>query len=204
MKDKLTVHHFLYPILAIVLIVAGVSWLKAHDAWRDAASFQRGKDDQIKMAQAAGTAAEKHSDVVAKQETKDVAAIQKQAAKPLSQSDVIDLINAVLPNAHASEGVTPEGKPAVVLPDAPEARVEIQAYKAGCDICAVRLKARDEQFTDQQTQLKAKDDELTATRLERDKWKVAAGHHGFWGNVKEWGIRIGFAAGGYAAGKVMK
>jgi hypothetical protein len=202
--NKLTVHHFLYPILAIALGVAGFSWLKAHDAWRDAQSFQRGKDDQIKASQAVAVAAEKHSDVVAKQETKDVAAIQQQAAKPLSEKDVVDLINAVLPQAHASEGVTPEGKPAVVLPDAPEARKELQDYKAGCDICTVRLKARDEQFTDRQTQLKAKDDELTATRLERDKWKVAAGKHGFWGNVKEWGIRIGFAAGGYAAGRIMK
>lgn len=204
MKDKLTAHHFLYPILAIALIVAGVSWLKAHDAWKDAAAFQRGKDEQVKASQAVATAAEKHSDLVAKQETKDVAAIQKQAEKPLSEKDVMDLINAMLPDAHASAGVTSEGKPAVVLPDAPEARKEIQDYKAGCDICAVRLKARDEQFQDQQTQLKAKDDELTATRLERDRWKVAAGKHGFWGNVKEWGIRIGFAAGGYAAGKVMK
>lgn len=195
-------HYLGYGLVLAALLLVGFCWLRAHDAWRDAQSFQHGKDEQIRASQAQGAQAEKHSEAVATQEKHDVAKIEKQAAQPLSEKDVVDLINAMLPNAHAQEGVTPEGKPAVVLPDAPEARKEFQDYKAGCDICSVRLKARDEQFQDQQAQMKAKDDELTATRLERDKWEAAAGKHGFFGNLKQWGLRIGFAAGGYEIGRL--
>lgn len=200
---KATIHHFLYPVLAISLLVGGVSFWRASSAYHDAIGYQRGKDEQIKAYQQQAGKAAQHSEQVGKQEKKDVQRIQQQAQKPLTSEQVKELVKGLLPKADVQTVQSPQG-PLIAVQDTPEIREEIQQQKAQCDICKVSLTSRNLQYQDAITQIDAKQQEIAALRLERDKWKVAAGHHGFWGNLREWGIRTLFAGGGYAVGKMTK
>jgi hypothetical protein len=198
-------HVYGYGALAIALLVAAFCWLKAHDAWRDAASFKRGEDNAIHQAQAAGAAAQQHSDQVGKQEKHDVAAIEKKAAAPASTDDTRKLIQLLVPHSQVETIQQPGGAELLAIPNTQENRDALQQDKAQCDICAVSLAARNQQFQDAQTQIKAKQDEIAGLRLERDKYKsAAAAGSGFWARSKEWGVRIGIAGLGYEAGKHSK
>lgn len=200
---KATIHHFLYPVLAIGLVVGGVSFWRASSAYHDAIGYQRGKDEQIKAYQQTANQAAQHSEQVGKQEKRDVQRIQQQAQKPLTNEQVKELVKGLLPKADVQTVQSPQG-PLIAVQDTPEIREEIQQQKAQCDICNVSLSSRNLQYQDALTQIDAKQQEIAALRLERDKWKVAAGHHGFWGNLKEWGIRGGIAFGSFEAGRLTK
>lgn len=198
-------HVYGYGALAIALLVAAFCWLKAHDAWRDAASFKRGEDNAIHQAQAAGAAAQQHSDQVGKQEKHDVAAIEKKAAAPASTDDTRKLIQLLVPHAQVETIQQPggNGEDLLAIANTQENRDALQQDKAQCDICAVSLAARNKQFEDAQTQLKAKQDEIAGLRLERDKYQsAAAAGSGFWAHAKEWGVRICIAGLGYGAGRL--
>lgn len=199
-------HYIFYGALIAAFFIALASWLKAHDAWRDAAAFQRGQDAAIHQARDAFNQAQQHSDQVGKDEKKDVAAIQKAAADPKSSSaeNVRALVQALLPHAQV-ETVQVNGNPLLAVPDTPENREDIVQVKAACDICSVSLAARNQQLADAQTQIGAQKNEISAITLERDKYKKAASSgSGFWARTREWSIRIGLLAGGIEAGRLSK
>jgi hypothetical protein len=198
-------HVYGYGALAIAVLVIAFAWLQAHDAWRDAAAFKRGEDNAIHQAQAAGAAAQQHSDQVGKQEKHDVTAIEKKAATPASTDDTRKLVQMLIPHAQVETIEQPGGAELLAIANTQENRDALQHDKAQCDICAVSLAARNQQFQDAQTQLKAKQDEIAGLRLERDKYKsAAAAGYGFWARTKEWGIRIGIAGLGYGTGRLSK
>jgi hypothetical protein len=198
-------HVYGYGALAIALLVAAFCWLKAHDAWRDAASFKRGEDNAIHQAQAAGAAAQQHSDQVEKQEKHDVAAIEKKAAAPASTDDTRKLVQMLVPHAQVETIEQPGGAELLAISNTQENRDALQHDKAQCDICSVSLTARNKQFEDAQTRIKAKQDEIAGLTLERDKYKSAADKgSGFWARAKEWGVRIGIAGLGWGAGRITK
>jgi hypothetical protein len=198
-------HVYGYGALAIAVLVIAFSWLKAHDAWRDAAAFKRGEDNAIHQAQAVGAAAQQHSDQVGKQEKHDVAAIEKQAAKPASTADIRSLVQSLIPHTQVETIQEPGGVELLAIPNTQENRDALQQDKAQCDICTVSLAARNKQFEDAQTQLKAKDLEIKGLTTERDKYQSAADKgSGFWARAKEWGVRIGIAGLSYEAGRHSK
>lgn len=200
-------HVYGYGALAIALLVAGFCWLRAHDAWRDASAFKRGEDNAIHQAQATGAAAQQHSDQVGKQEKQDVTAIEKKAARPASTEDTRKLIQMLVPHTQVEVLPAPggNGEELLAIANTQENRDALQQDKAQCDICAVSLAARNQQFQDAQTELKAKAIEIKGLTQERDKFKSAADKgSGFWARAKEWGVRIGIAGLSYEAGKHSK
>lgn len=192
-------HAIILAISAAALLFVGGAWLRAHDAWIHFQATSDAQETVRKHADADANAAAAHSVAVGKTEQKQVQQIQHQAAQPLSSDQVRALVQKMLPRAQVQEITTPQGQ-FIAVPDTQQSRDELQQQKAACDICAVRLAAREQQYADAQAELKAKDESIAALKLERDAATAAAKHgRGFFANLKHDAIMLGIGAGaGYA------
>lgn len=188
-------HYVGYGLALLALALTGFCWLKAHDAWVRAEATKAGNDAALKAN--AKTEKEAQSDIAAttKTENQQVQAIQTAAAKPLNQTQVLALIKAMIPHAPV-QSVESQGQTFLAVPDTPEARNDIQQTKATCDLCSVKLAARDKDYADAQAIIKARQDDVTRLTAERDQYKTAASKGaGFWHNLKHDAIVGGISFG---------
>lgn len=182
---------WLEAVLGVALILAGWSWFRSHEALRDALAQQdvlkQEKQDLQGRIEAAGKA-----EKAANQ------ALEAERRKPATVETVTHYLPVTLPGkieiVHDATG-----SPVLAVSGDVQANLNaIQDMEIKCLECQNSLKARTDQYSDLQKQ-------LAISEQNAENWKKAAGKgQGFWARTKEWGIRAGFAAGGYAAGRVMK
>jgi len=176
-------------VLAVALAVLGfVSWLKSHDALRDALAQK-----DVLMQQKADL--QERIDAAGKAELKAIADLETERKKPATVETVTKWLPYPIPGKIDVQPVN--GVPTLTVSGDPAANLQaIQDMEIKCLECQTRLKSRDEQYSDLQKQ-------LALSEQNAKNWERAAGHKtGFWAKAKDWGIRIGFAAGGYAAGRL--
>ena len=180
---------WLEAALAIGLLLAGWSWFRAHDALRDALAqkdvLTHEKADLQSRIDASGKAEQKANQ-----------ALDDLRRKPATVQTVTKLIP--IPGPVEIREVPGKAPEVVIGGDAQKTLDALQNFGIDCEKCKNSLLARDSQYADLQKQLQLSDQN-------GKNWEKAA-HKGtgFWARTKEWGIRAGFAFGGYAAGKTMK
>ncbi len=189
----MNLHKFYLPIV-LVLIALGVigarSWFLAHEALRDALAqkdvLQHEIGDLQKSIEAAGKA-----------EQKAISDLETERRKPATVETVTKWLPYPLPGKIDVQPVN--GTPTLTLSGDPDANLQaIQDMEIKCLECQTSLKTRDTQYADLRKQ-------LTLAEQNAKNWEKAAGKGtGFWAKAREWGIRGGFALGGYAAGRAMK
>lgn len=184
---------WLEAVLAIGLLVALVAFWNSHNALRDALAQKDVLQHEIGDLQGRITAAGK-AEQAANQ------ALEAERKKPATIQTVTKFLPAPLPQgSQIGIQTSPEGKPQLVVTGDPQANLQaIQDMEIKCLECKTSLATRELQYADLQKQL-----ELSEQNAKN--WQKAAGKGtGFWERTKQWGIRIAFAGGGYALGKLGK
>jgi hypothetical protein len=181
---------WLEAVLAIALIVAAVSWYRAHDALRDALAQK-----DVLVHERADLQAQ--IDAAGKAELKANNALETERKKPATVQTVMKFIP--MPGPIQYVPATPLEPAHIEITGDPQQNLDaLQNFGIGCQECRNSLDARNTQYADLQKQLQLSDQNAK-------NWEKAARKgSGFWFRAREWGIRAGFAAGGYAAGRVMK
>lgn len=180
---------WLEAVLAVGLCFALVSFWKSHEALRDALAqkdvLQHERNDLQAQIDSAGKAEQKAN-----------AALEIERKKPATVQTVTKYLPIPLPGKVEVQEVA--GTPMLTVSGDPQANLNaIQDMELKCKECDNSLAARNEQNADLAKQLALSDQNAK-------NWQKAAQHgSGFWARAKEWGIRAGFAAGGYEAGKLM-
>lgn len=182
---------WLEAVLGICLVLALWSWLSAHNALRDALAqkdvLMHEKADLQGRIEAAGKAEQAANQ-----------ALEAERSRPATVQTVTKFLPAPLPNgSEIGIQTSPEGKPQLVVTGDPQANLNaIQDMEIKCLECTNSLAARNAQFADLQKQ-------LTLSEQNAKNWEKSAGRKtGFWAHAKDWGIRLAFAGGGYAAGRL--
>jgi hypothetical protein len=185
-------------VLSVGLAIAAVSWFRSHEALRDALAQKDMIQHQTSDLQAQINAA-------GQSEKKALADLEDARNKPATVQTVTKYLPAPLPSGSAIEAVPQDASNFkvssgdLVLHGDPQTNLNwVQGMELSCQECKTSLEARETQYADLQKQ-------FALSEQNAKNWQKAAGaNSGFWNRAKEWGIRTGFAAGGYAAGKVMK
>lgn len=184
---------WLEAILAVGLLLMGYAWLKSHEALRDALAQQDVLKLQSKQLQ-------DKIDAAGKAEQAANAALEAERNKPATIQTVARYLPAPLPQG-SELTVQPDAKGTdqlVLTGDVQKNLQAIQGMEISCQECNNSLTARNSQLSDLQKQ-------LDLSQQDAANWKKAAGKgSGFWTRAKEWGIRIGFAGGGYLAGRAVR
>jgi hypothetical protein len=176
-------------VLAVCVAIAAVSWFRSHEALRDALAQKdvliHERADLQKQITDAGAAEQKAN-----------TALEAERAKPATVQTVTKLLPYPVPGHVDIQPVN--GTPTLTISGDPQANLQaIQDNEIKCLECRNSLEARNAQFADLQKQLELSDKNAK-------NWQAAAQKDtGFWARAKEWGIRIGFAAGGYGAGRLL-
>lgn len=178
---------WLEAVLGICLVLALWSWLSAHNALRDALAqkdvLMHEKADLQGRIEAAGKAEQAANQ-----------ALEAERRKPAT----IQTVTKYIPLPGPIQIQQEQGKPPelVISGDAQKNLDALQNFGIECQECKNSLAARNSQFADLQKQ-------LAISEQNAKNWEKAA-HKGtgFWARSKEWGIRLAFAGGGYAAGRL--
>lgn len=183
---------WLEAVLAVGLVLAGIAWFRAHDALRDALA-------QKDILQHERADLQGQIDSVGKAEQKANAALEVERKKPATIQKVTEYLPSPLPKgSQLAVQTAPDGKQEVVLKGDVQKNLDyVQGEELKCKECDNSLQARNAQFADLEKQLQLSDQNAK-------NWQKAAQRgSGFWQRAKEWGIRAGFAAGGFEAGRLM-
>lgn len=177
---------WLEVILGVAVLLAGWSWLRAHEALRDALAQKDVLVEQMHDLQgrinAAGLAEQKANQ-------------QLEAAR--NKPATVQTVTQYIPLPGQIKIQQDPGQPPqlVVVGDSQQNLNALQAFGIECQQCKNSLAARNQQYADLQKQ-------LALSEQNAKNWEKAAGHKtGFWAHTKEWGIRLAFAGGGYIAGR---
>lgn len=186
-------HKYYLPIIVVAIglaVVGFISWIRSHDALRDALAQKDVLQHEIGDYQA-------KIDAAGKAEKDALSSLEAERKKPATVATVTKWLPLPLPGKVDIQPVN--GMPTLTVSGDPQANLQaIQDMEIKCAECDASLKTRNAQYSDLQKQLEL-------SKQNAANWEKAAGHKtGFWAKAQEWGIRIGFAGGGFLAGKVMK
>jgi len=180
---------WLEAVLVVALVVALFSFWRSHEALRDALAQQ----DVLKHEKAD---LQERIESAGKAEKAANALLEAERKKPAT----VNTVTKFIPLPGPVEIRTDPGKPSeLVIGGDPQKNLDaLQNFGIECQECKNSLAARNSQFADLQKQ-------LTLSEQNAENWKKAANKgSGFWARSKEWGIRVGFAAGGYAVARATK
>lgn len=159
-----TKHHILYPLLGIVVLAAGISWFRAHDAWKD---FQHQAQVESLSVQ--------HVKEIAAIRAQETSALQALASRPATIQTVTKLLPIPLPGTIATQVV--EGKPTLTISGDPQKNLQaIQEMEVQCAQCKIDLRAETATNTELNTQINAlKKQQGDLLKLAVPRWSLTMG-----------------------------
>lgn len=206
--NKLTAHHFLYPILAAIVIFCGLAWLRAHDAWKDFQADKRVAEEKIKTNNAAVT--KNDATVATAQKTveagtasnakidnntaAELAKVKQQLASKPDSAEIQAMLKAAIPGLALQQSKDAGGNAVLAVADTQANRDllnQVDADFKSCKFDRDGCEAKNKNFTEVivpalNTQIQALNGTIAAkndTIAQREKELKAATSFGKGGNI---------------------
>jgi hypothetical protein len=208
-----------YGAAAVLLLLVGFCWLKAHDAWHDLQGDLKAGQVRVKSNDATVATAQKTVDQAATSNSqiddktaRQIAGLQQQLNSKPDSEQIRAIVQGALPGVKTVEAKDAQGNSVLAVADTQANRdainrmdVDFKTCKFELDGCQQKQKNLMDTIAAKDTQIAAKDDSIKTLKENLDRAEKASGtSKGFKARAGEWLLRGAIAFTFYEAGKGSK